>query len=101
MLQVSSSESDWLREQAAARAESTFVAQVNRTVAQAFNVTAKIAGSNPALAPLVLMAPRSGWWQCASEQGSRLATRFFGNRSVYQTTSRPDKACIRVDFFWL
>jgi hypothetical protein len=73
MLQVSSSESDWLRKQAAVRAEATFVAQVNRTVAQAFNVTAKIAGSNPALAPLVLMAPRSGWWQCASEQGSRLA----------------------------
>jgi len=38
-----------------------------------FNVAVKIAGSNPALAPLVVMAPRSGWWQCASEQGSRLA----------------------------
>lgn len=73
MLQISSAESEWLREQAAARAEATVVAQVNRTVAQAFNVTATIAGSNPALAPLVFMAPRSGWWQCASEQGSRLA----------------------------
>ncbi len=73
MLQISSVESEWLREQADARAEATLVAQVNRTAAQAFNVTAKIAGSNPALAPLVLMAPRSGWWQCASEQGSRLA----------------------------
>src|SRR5712691_2766379 len=73
MLQISSSESEWLRERAAARAEARLVAQVNRTVAQAFNVTAKIAGINPALAPLVFMAPRSGWWQCASEQGSRLA----------------------------
>jgi hypothetical protein len=33
----------------------------------------KVAGSNPALPPLVFMAPRSGWWQCVSEQGSRLA----------------------------
>jgi hypothetical protein len=73
MLQVSSAESEWLRAQGASRAEATLVAQVKRTAAQAVNVTARIAGSNPALAPLVLMAPRSGWWQCASEQGSRLA----------------------------
>jgi len=73
MLQISSAESDWLRAQGAARAEATLVAHVKRTAAQAVNITAKIAGTNPALAPLVLMAPRSGWWQCASEQGSRLA----------------------------
>jgi peptidase M28-like protein len=73
MLQISSSESEWLRELAAVRAEATLVAQIVRTAARAFNVTAKIAGSNPALAPLVLMVPRSAWWQCASEQGSRLA----------------------------
>jgi hypothetical protein len=73
MLQVSSTESEWLKAQSQQGAGATLVAHVNRTTAQAFNVTAKIAGSNPALAPLVLMAPRSGWWQCASEQGSRLA----------------------------
>jgi len=72
MLQVSSAESDWLNEQAKQRAEATLVAHVGRTSAQAFNVAVKIAGTNPALAPLVFMAPRSGWWQCASEQGSRL-----------------------------
>lgn len=73
MLQISSAESALLKELAAARAEATLVAHVKRTAAQAFNVTAKIAGSNPALKPLVLMAPRSAWWQCVSEQGSRLA----------------------------
>jgi hypothetical protein len=72
ILQVSSAESDWLKEHVQHRAEATLVADVGRTTTQAFNVTAKIAGTNPALAPLVLMAPRSGWWQCASEQGSRL-----------------------------
>jgi hypothetical protein len=70
---LNSSESEWLRELAAARAEATLVAQVKRTAAQALNVTAKIAGSNLALAPLVFMAPRSAWWQSATEQGSRLA----------------------------
>jgi hypothetical protein len=73
MLQISSAESAWLKEQADRHAEATLVAEVRRTTTQAYNLTAKIPGSNPALAPLVLMAPRSGWWQCASEQGSRLA----------------------------
>jgi hypothetical protein len=73
MLQISSMESNWLSEHAQNRTEAMLVNQVRRTPSLAFNVTAKIAGSNPRLAPLVLMAPRSGWWTCASEQGSRLA----------------------------
>ena len=73
MLQVSSANSDWLKEQAQQRAEATVVVHTTRASAQGFNVTATIAGSNPTLAPIVVMAPRSGWWQCASEQGSRLA----------------------------
>jgi hypothetical protein len=46
MLQISSSGAAWLHEQAATRAEVTLVAHVDRTAAQAFNVTAKIAGTN-------------------------------------------------------
>ena len=72
-LQVSSAESEWLKHQAQQRAEATLVAHVIRTPAQAYNVTTKVAGSDPALSPLVFMAPRSAWWQSASEQGSRLA----------------------------
>jgi len=72
MLQISSIESKWLNEQAQKRAEVTLVAQVNRRIVQAFNVTALIIGRDRNLAPLVFMAPRSGWWHCASEQGSRL-----------------------------
>ncbi len=96
MLQVSSLESEWLRERAAARAEATLVAQVNRVAAQAFNVTAKIAGANPALAPLVFMAPRSGWWQCASEQGSRLACWLEVIRVI--ASGRPARDCFFVAF---
>jgi hypothetical protein len=70
MLQVSSSETAWLRERAATRAEATLIAHVNRARIEAFNVTAKISGSNPTLAPVVVMALRSGSWQCASEQGT-------------------------------
>jgi len=73
MLQVSSADGVWLKEQAERLAETTVVAHATRTAARAFNVTSAIAGTKPTLAPLVIMAPRSGWWQCASEQGSRLA----------------------------
>jgi hypothetical protein len=94
MLQVSSSEADWLRERAAAYAEATLVARVNRTPAQALNVTAEIAGSDPGLAPLVFMAPRSGWWQCASEQGSRLVCWLEAMRTL--AVNRPPRKSMFV-----
>ena len=94
MLQVSSRESDWLKEQAETRAEATVVAQAKRTAASAFNVTAKIAGSKPTLAPIVVMAPRSGWWQCASEQGSRLACWLEAMRVL--ATGSPARNCFFV-----
>jgi hypothetical protein len=73
MLQVSSAEAERLQEQMAARAEAMVVIACVRTTTQAFNVTAKIAGSEPSPSPLVIMTPRSGWWQCASERGGGLA----------------------------
>jgi hypothetical protein len=94
MLQISSSEATWLRESAAARSRVTLVAHVGRTTMHAFNVTAKIAGTNPALAPVVVMAPRSGWWQCASEQGSRIACWLELIRTV--RSGKPVRDCFFV-----
>ncbi|HWN98598.1 MAG TPA: hypothetical protein VNS63_04945 [Blastocatellia bacterium] len=94
MLQVSSVESEWLKEQAQRRAETTVAAHAKRTVARAFNITAKIAGKNPRLAPIVLMAPRSGWWQCASEQGSRLVCWLEAMRVL--AAGKPARDCFFV-----
>ena len=94
MLQISNTESHWLNEHTHSHAEATLVAQVRRTTAQAFNVTAKIAGSNATLAPLVLMAPRSAWWQCVSEQGSRLACWLEAIRVV--AAGKPARDCFFV-----
>jgi hypothetical protein len=94
MLQVSSGESEWLGEQAHKHAEATVVAHANRTAARAFNVTAKIAGSKPTLAPIVVMAPRSGWWQCASEQGSRMVCWLEAMRGL--VTGKPKRDCFFV-----
>jgi len=55
------------------RAAATLVAQVGRTTARAYNVIAKIEGRDPKLAPLVIMTPYSGWWQCTGERGGGLA----------------------------
>ncbi len=41
--------------------------------AKGINVHGRVAGTNPALAPLVVMTPRSGWWSCASERGGGIA----------------------------
>jgi hypothetical protein len=94
MLQVSSAESEWLEEQARRRMDTRIVVHAKRTAARAFNVTARIAGSNPALAPIVLMAPRSGWWQCASEQGSRLACWLEAMRVL--ADCKPARDCLFV-----
>jgi hypothetical protein len=96
MLQVSNAESEWLKEQLQVQAEATLVVQAIRTAAQAFNVTAKISGSNPKLAPLVFMAPRSAWWQCVSEQGCRVACWLEIMRSL--AAAKPARDCLFVAF---
>jgi len=73
MLQVSSAEGEWLKAQVEQRAEANLVVCVERKAAQALNVTARVAGRDPSLQPLVISTPRSGWWQCASERGGGLA----------------------------
>ena len=96
MLQVSNAENQWLRTQAQTGAQATFVAQVKRTTAQAFNVTARVPGSDSGLAPLVVVTPRSGWWQCASERGGALACWLEAIRVV--AAARPVRDCLFAAF---
>jgi len=72
VLQLSNEHRGALERAAKARAAATVVIDTRRTNATAHNVSARIAGSNPALAPMVVMTPRSGWWRCASERGGGL-----------------------------
>ena len=67
------------------------VASVERTPVRAFNVTATIPGLDPSLPPLVFMAPRSGWWQCVSEQGSRLVCWLEIMRAL--AAVKPSRTC--------
>ena len=96
MLQVSSVNTAWLKEMAAKRPQATFVSFVKRTPTQASNVTAKIAGSNPQLPPVVVMAPRSAWFQSVTEQGSRMALWLETMRTV--AAAKPVRDCLFVAF---
>ena len=94
MLQVSSEAGEWLKGEAAACTEATVVAAAQRTATQAFNVTARIAGRDPWLPPLVIMTPRSGWWQCASERGGGLACWLETMRVL--ASGKPERDCLFV-----
>jgi hypothetical protein len=53
---------------AARGSDARLVVDATRTPAEALNVGAA-ARQGRVLPPLVVMTPRSGWWQCASERG--------------------------------
>ena len=95
-LQVSSAEAAWLYEQARARAEVTLIAKVERRPARAANVTARIAGTDASLSPVVISTPRSGWWQCASERGGGLACWLEAVRTL--AVLKPKRDCLFVAF---
>ncbi len=89
VLQVSSEERGWLDERVRLQREVRFVAHATRTRARASNVVATIAGSQPSLAPLVVMTPRSGWWQCAGERGGGIACWLEIMRAAAPASRRP------------
>ncbi|REJ84221.1 MAG: hypothetical protein DWQ36_13315 [Acidobacteria bacterium] len=53
--------------------EVELVIEARRSPRVVYNVLATVPGSAPGLAPVVVMTPRSGWWQCASERGGGIA----------------------------
>jgi hypothetical protein len=82
VLQVASENQARLTELAASGARITYVAAANRNPSEALNVVVNVAGRRPDLAPVVVMTPRSGWWQCASERGGGLACWMESIRAV-------------------
>ncbi len=57
---------------AAERAPARLVAESRRTPTRASNVVATLPGSGGAGPPLVVMTPRSSWWQSTAERGGGL-----------------------------
>ena len=73
VVQVSSTAKEWLAGLVQSGTEVRVVADVARTKASATNIIATVKGKRPELSPVVVMTPRSGWYQCVSERGGGLA----------------------------
>jgi hypothetical protein len=73
VLQVSSEHAAQMARLADASAEVTVVCQSSLLNVTASNVIGTAAGTDADLPPVVVMTPRSGWWQCASERGGGIA----------------------------
>jgi hypothetical protein len=73
VVQVASTDGDWLHEAAKRGDRATVVAHAVRVPDTAGNVTATVRGTVTDLPPVVVITPRSGWWHCASERGGGLA----------------------------
>jgi hypothetical protein len=69
VLQMSSVEHDQLIAAAERGAQVHLVNCAKRVPARMKNVVATIKGTRPDRSPLVVMTPRSAWWNCASERG--------------------------------
>ena len=73
VLQVPDSAEERIAEAISANKEACIIARVARKEVQAMNVETRIQGKNSSLPPLVVITPRSGWWQCVSERGGGIA----------------------------
>ncbi|MGC4085818.1 MAG: hypothetical protein QM736_27750 [Vicinamibacterales bacterium] len=73
VLQVSSTAREWLDNLVRSGAPVRIVADADRTSTSATNVLATVKGRRPELPPVIVMTPRSGWYQCVSERGGGLA----------------------------
>jgi hypothetical protein len=71
-LHVSSAASDAVLAAAARRASARLVAANRRTPAHACNVVVTISGQDRTRPPVVIMTPRSSWWQSTAERGGGL-----------------------------
>lgn len=71
-VQVSSVERDRIAAALARRAEFRVVVNITRTPTQARNVVLTIPGRERSRTPVVVMTPRSSWWQSTAERGGGL-----------------------------
>ena len=73
VLQIASGDEARVMDAVSSQRDVRLIAQVERTEVEAYNVEVVIKGRNRALPPLLVITPRSGWWQCASERGGGIS----------------------------
>jgi hypothetical protein len=82
VLQLSSEQLSAIEAAATQNREVRLVTDVTRSRVQAVNVVALVRGTDPSLAPVCVMTPRSGWHANASERGGGLVCWLETMRAV-------------------
>jgi len=75
---------------AARRGSARLMAASRHTLAQACNVVVMISGQDRTLPPVVVMTPRSSWWQSTSERGGGLVCWLETLRALISSPPRCD-----------
>ena len=85
VLQVSSSEAERITSASTKRV--TIASRRTSTIGR--NVVVTVPGTDPSLKPLVVMTPRSAWWQSTSERGGGLVCWLHVLRALIVSPPRP------------
>jgi hypothetical protein len=89
-IQVSSETRDAVLAAAARQVPARLVSASRRTPAHARNVVVTISGQDRALSPVVVMTPRSSWWQSTAERGGGLVCWLESLRTLVASPPRCD-----------
>jgi hypothetical protein len=89
-IQVSSAARETVLAAAARGAEVRFVAESRRAPARGCNVLVPIPGRGPQRPPVVVMTPRSSWWQSIAERGGGLVCWLETLRALIAAPPAPD-----------
>ena len=92
VLQVATSERDWLLAAASAGAHLSVHAELTDEETRASNVQCRIDGLRTELAPLVIMTPKSAWWTCTAERAGGIA--LWLNMIRYFAAAPPERTVI-------
>ena len=91
-LLIAGSHHEWLMQNAKAAAQARFVCAHHREATDSFNIDARITAGNDA-APLVVVTPRTGWWESTAERAGGLVAWIASIEAAAQLKSRQRLAC--------
>jgi len=87
-LQISSNYWAWITSNLGNEAILNF--KIKKTNKKAFNIVTRLKGKDSKLNPMVIMTPRSGWWNCASERAGGIAILLEMMRYFYFNSPKRD-----------
>lgn len=73
VLQISGESKEQIEQTISSQTSVHMIVHADFEQTESYNIVTEIKGLNNNLNPIVVMTPRSGWWNCASERGGGIA----------------------------